>query len=558
MARMFPERLDPETKSPAERLLYRVFREQLPDDLVVFHSVSWLLREPRSGAWNGEADFVIAHPEWGILVLEVKGGSLRYDARSGRWFSGPHPIQDPVRQARRNQHDLMDKLREHPRWPNRPILFGHAVAFPDLEVGAGDLRPDLPREIVLDRSDLRDTRAWLLRVFSYWRGVHAGRGGPRPDGMAILIEVLARSWSLRPLLRSVVEEAEQQIVELTEEQFALLDCLRSERRVLIQGCAGSGKTMLALEQARRLGREGFRVLLTCYNRALADRLREAALPSGVDVLHFHSLVSRWVDRAGLRWKLDQAAGAVPEEVLFDQVFPELLAEAAARLGPEYDALIVDEGQDFNELWFTALAMLLRDPDHGIVYVFMDDNQNIYRRDPQLPWTMVRFHLPWNCRNTQPIHRQAMRFYRSDRLPRSRGPEGPEPEILYYSDEAGFHSHLRRLIHRLLVEERLPAHHLVILSAHRRGWLRTGATYGAFTLTERWPPGPREVFWTTVHRFKGLESPVVILAQLDAEAFPDLPTVAYVGMSRARSHLILLVHSGLAKIWEQAGATDPSG
>ncbi len=544
---MLPERLDPETESPAERLLYQVFQKQLPNDFVVFHAVNWLLREPHQGAWNGEADFVIVHPAHGLLVLEVKGGPIRYDARTRQWFSGPHSIRDPVKQARRNQYALMAKLGEHPRWPDRPILFGHAVAFPDVEVGDRDLGPDLPRAIVLDRLDLRNVRRWVFRVLSYWKGEHPSMGGPGSDGMAVLMDVLARSWSLRLLLRSVVEETEHQIVKLTEEQFALLDCLRAERRVLIKGCAGSGKTMLALEQARRLGQEGLRVLLTCYNRALADRLREAALPPAVDVLHFHSLVSRWVDRAGLRRKLDQAAHAVPEERLFHEVFPELLAEAAGTLGPEYDALIIDEGQDFTEVWFTALAMLLKDPDHGIVYVFMDDNQNIYRRDPQLPWTMVRFHFSWNCRNTQPIHRQAMRFYRSDHLPRARGPEGPEPERLYYASEEEFHQHLRRLIHRLVVEEQLPSSQVVILSAHRRGWLRTGARYGRFTLTERWPPGPDEIFWTTVHRFKGLESPVVILAQLDADAFPDLPTVAYVGMSRARSHLILLVHRDLSGI-----------
>lgn len=162
--------------------------------------------------------------------------------------------------------------------------------------------------------------------------------------------------------------------------------------------------------------------------------------------------------------------------------------------------------------------------------------------------MVQFHLSWNCRNTRPIHRQAMRFYRSDHPPRARGPDGPEPEFFYYASEGEFHECLRQRIHHLLVEERLLPHQVVILSAHRRGWLQTGIRYGAFTLTERWPPGPGEIFWTTVHRFKGLESPVVILAQLDAGAFPDLPTVAYVGMSRARSHLIVLAHRDLSGRW----------
>jgi len=167
---MLPERLDPETESPAERLLYQVFQKQLPNDFVVFHAVNWLLREPHQGAWNGEADFVIVHPAHGLLVLEVKGGPIRYDARTRQWFSGPHSIRDPVKQARRNQYALMAKLGEHPRWPDRPILFGHAVAFPDVEVGDRDLGPDLPRAIVLDRLDLRNVRRWVFRVLSSGKG----------------------------------------------------------------------------------------------------------------------------------------------------------------------------------------------------------------------------------------------------------------------------------------------------------------------------------------------------------------------------------------------------
>ena len=96
----------------------------------------------------------------------------------------------------------------------------------------------------------------------------------------------------------------------------------------------------------------------------------------------------------------------------------------------------------------------------------------------------------------------------------------------------------------MAEERVDNEDLVLLSSRRSGYLRSGKRYGNFVLTDRWPPASGEVFWTTVQSFKGLESPVVILAELDGKVYPDPVTVAYVGMSRARSHLIVLAYEGL--------------
>src|SRR3970040_1819751 len=102
MARMVPFPMLP-TESAAERRLYQGFLEQLDDALVVYHSVDWLLAGPR-GPIEGEADFVIAHPEHGILVIEAKGGGLAYDPKTRRWAqsgpSGTHFLdQDPFREA---------------------------------------------------------------------------------------------------------------------------------------------------------------------------------------------------------------------------------------------------------------------------------------------------------------------------------------------------------------------------------------------------------------------------------------------------------------------------
>lgn len=433
MARMFPQRLRPQTESRAEQCLYQALRDGLSDEYEVFHSVSWLARDPRTGAEDGETDFVIAHPTLGILVLEVKGGLIRYDGETGTWYSNDNQIKDPVQQARRSKHSLLAKLKELPEWSDCWITVGHAVAFPDVVVDR-DLLLDLPQELVLDRPALADLEAWVRRALGYWHG-HDRQVGGVGRGMRTLRDLLSPSWELRPLLRYVLEEEERQFIRLTEEQFALLDFLQGHRRALIVGCAGSGKTLLALEQARRLGRQGFRVLLTCFNRALADRLKQTDLPEPVDVQNFHRLVPAIVQEAGLERELKQRTSGMPESSVYDELFPEMLARAAELLGPRYDALIVDEGQDFAESWFLALATLLNDPDHAIVYVFKDDNQNLFRPAFDLPWQMpAPFSLTRNCRNTRHIHQRVIRFYRADRVPQAVGPEGRPPEVCFYKDE----------------------------------------------------------------------------------------------------------------------------
>jgi hypothetical protein len=535
---MFPQRLRVETKSEAEKRLYKAFQNRFPNDFCVFHSVRWLVRDPQSGAQDGETDFVIAHPQLGILVLEVKGGAIRYESAKDQWYSNDIPIEDPVAQARQSKHSLLAKLKGLPEWRDRWITIGHAVAFPDVVVDR-DLLPDLPEPLVLDAPALADLEGWVGNALRYWHGHDRQAGGVGEEGLRILQDILSPSWELRRSLRSQLEQEEQEILRLTEEQFAILDFLQGQRRALIVGCAGSGKTTLALEQARRLGSQGFQVLLTCFNRFLADRLGQFDFPDTVQVQNFHRLVVAWVEQAGLKDELDRYPG-VDGDTLYVQVFPDFLSRAVERLGPRYDALIVDEGQDFYEEWFLALALLLKSPDEGIVYVFKDDNQNLFRPRFALPWNLPEYYLTRNCRNTRCIHQTVVRFYRSERLPRAIGPEGTPPEIYFYKDEADLHNQIRRQVHRFLVEEHLPSQDLVLLSP-RREWFRSGKRYGNFTLTERWPPASGEIYYTTVHAFKGLESPVVILAGLEEGVRPDVTTVAYVGMSRARNRLVVLVN-----------------
>lgn len=539
---MYPQPIRPDTPSYAERELYAEFQRQLSDDFAVFHSISWQVRDTTAGVRDGEADFVIAHPDFGILIVEVKGGRIRYEGKTGRWFSNENPIKDPFKQAREGKYSLLDKLKELPYWSNRWITVGYAAAFPNVTV-KGDLRLDAPRELILDASDLTDLVAWVNQALRYLQGQRPDDHPLGKRGVEELIALLSPSWDLQPLLSTEIEQEKRELARLTEEQFIMLDFLGRHRRVAISGCAGSGKTTLAVEKGRRLAEQGFRVLLTCFNVNLAEFLGgDETLPRRLDVVNFHKLAQGLVRKANL------SHSGPREDRYFDHVLPELMMEAIDRLGTQYDAVIVDEGQDFQDNWWVPLQCLLHDPDQGIFYVFFDDNQNLYRTAQSIPLELAPFPLTRNCRNTQRIHGVVMQFYQSDQTPLAQGPLGRPVEMRTYAYVGGLKRALRRVLHRLVVEENVYPEDIVVLTPRKRErshmW-RLGPI-GNFRLTDQWSAGSGEIYCSTIHSFKGLESPVVILTEIEPYGAQDLETILYVGCSRACNHLIVLASAGLAE------------
>ena len=445
----------------------------------------------------------------------------------------------------RNKYDLLSKLREMPYWRGQRPRVEHAVAFPDVAMDV-DLGQDAPAEIVLDARDLADLKGWADRVFTYHLGEGAGDAPLEPEDMAMLIDLMAPSRRLTLPMGVALGQEERRIVELTEEQYRLLDMLRHHRRVAISGAAGTGKTMLAREQARRLAEQGFRVLFTCYNGPLAGYLEQIGLPEAVDVINYHELCREVGQEAGLSV---QQPHDVDSEEWFGERLPLILLEAADLLGPRYDAIIVDEAQDFGETYWEPLQMLLDDPDEGIMYVFYDDNQNLYRREVRLPAGLEPYPLDRNCRNTRRIHESFLPFYRSPdgHLPLAQGPEGRPVEVVYYRDERELTTLLRRTLHRLTVEEEVAPHDIVVLGMHRtRGPVAECPRLGNLQLTSQWPPQANEVYCTTINYFKGLESPVVILVDICPSQYLDVETLLYVGVSRARHHLVILAEASLPK------------
>lgn len=548
MPHMYPEVLNrDDVQSAAEYDLYHLFSQQLADDFHVYHDVAWLGRRRGRNAADGQADFIIVHPRIGVLVLEVKGGLVGYDGREG-WYSinrstgEHHAISDPFDQARDSKHLLLDKIREL-NWPGRWPTIGHAVAFPDGTVDLPELGPDAPREIILLHNNRHDLDGWIRRCMGYWG--QDGLNALGEDGVRILKEILARSWFLRePKLGEDINVESVAIAHYTDEQFQMLRLLNGRPRAAIRGCAGSGKTTIAMRKAEKLAREGFRVLLTCFNRNLANDLRrQTANRPRLKVQNFHALCQEYAAKTGFDRRPDWDDRR-PD--YFDTIMPEALLEAAVISDDfRFDAIIADEGQDFRSPWWDSLEMLLKDPKAGILYVFFDDNQLVYAHEITLPVEEMPFALTQNCRNTQYIHRAIMPYYRSDTIIRVRGPEGRPVESISFGRDnpRSLQQVLASTLARLIYTEKVASEDIVILSTGGlKGKPLAGMPVPApFQLAEDASPVPNHIHTTTIRLFKGLESPVVILIQPEADA--SFNELMYVGQSRAKHHLILLKSEG---------------
>lgn len=556
MTTPFREPLGSSTVSGAERRLYEAFARELGDDWHIFHHVAWIGKDDLGRPYDGETDFVVAHPSLGILVIEVKGGRIHFDVRSGHYISTDrndveHDIGDPFDKVTGDKHMLIAKLRSLPGWPRRRVVFGHMVAFPDAVVEPGWLRPNAPREIIIDALDLVSLEARLRAAIAFWQGEHPADTSPGRDGTETLTRLLRTAPHIRnPLLSEQARLDERAIVRLTENQYRYLRFLNGQRRAAIAGCAGSGKTFLAVEKARRLAGEGLKVLLTCYNRALADHLGETlGYRRQFDVFSFHQLCVHWTGQAGQR--LGYREDAPPE--YFNVTLPTALMEAIDRLGSQYDAIIVDEGQDFRAEWWEVLPWLLHDPTNGILYVFYDDNQRVYRDRSPIPIQTEPYVLNENCRNTQRVFDVVGRFYLGVELPTVIGPEGLPVAVIPCKDDRDALAQLRKTLHRLVNDNRFAPEEIAVLSAHgAQTSMVLGHKLGNFQLTERLPLAPGEMFATTVRRFKGLERAAIVLCEVDGQmAAEDIEALMYVGTSRAKAYLVVLMEEDAPALVRQA-------
>ncbi len=540
--------------SPAEDRVYGALRDTLDDTFTAIHSVAWQSVDDRGRAIKGEADFVIIHPRRGFLVLEVKGGRIQRDATTSRWFSTDRhgmrfKIKNPFEQASRNRRLMAELLAARLGLREPPRMSGTGVVFPDAVGDKRSLGVLAHPDFVAMADDLPSLGAWIERLFESVDGGDAAR--TLPENWASTLEALiAPSVDLPMRLGLVVHATTEASDRLTAEQFSVLDNLARTRRVLVTGSAGTGKTVLALEKARRLAGAGVHTLLTCFNRPLADHLARCTddVP-GLVVHNFHQLCYQWARRDGFNGPdPDSSEVRDPERekqlgsAYFDRTLPAAFVASLATHDERFDALVVDEAQDFSRPMQLALLKALRIRRSGYVFAFQDEGQGIFagRRG----WDhagFMEYHLTKNMRNSRNIYEVVKRLYPADDATPT-GHEGSTPEFIPVEDSAGAVREIEARVRALATADGVGLSQIAVLTAGRSelAAIAPGGRLGGFQVTQD-PNGPAGTLYVDrISRFKGLERDVVILTGLGhPPAHNRAEPLLYVGASRARSHLIVV-------------------
>lgn len=543
MATMWPRRLPREIRrNPLRSTECRVYDRldsALDERWHVFYSRPWLGLSSTGEEIDGEADFVVAHADHGFISIEVKGGEIRYDPATERWTSTDrngivHTIKNPVGQARTAKHRVLDQLKKSSHWVTRRICIRHGVMFPDTRIPDRDFGLDRPRYIFADHDQLTaDFAGWIIGRFQAREPDDSVRTTEPlgDDGIRALTKLLADPFHLRVPLGHLVQEDDQELELLTERQYCILSALRDLRRIAVRGGAGTGKTVLALEAARRAADDGGKTLLTCFNSALAAHLRSRVGP-GVDVHTFHALCGLAAARAGLR-----ASDGIDPNRLHEHVLPELLVDAADLLTTfRYDTIVVDEGQDFLRHWWPALQSVL--VEDGRLIVFYDSNQRLYQDIGNLPKDVSAHPVPLNqnLRSTDTIHNVAMRHYAGEPILPS-GVPGVPVDARIAIDPTKCREKLLEVIARLSTIERVAPDDIAILVANEAeaDALTSGGLIGRLPVAKCDNPAPGAVIVDTIRRFKGLEAQIVVVVA--SPALIGERELAYVATSRPRAHLI---------------------
>ena len=516
--------------NPAERRTWQALADHLePNDMVVSgQRVTDHLKDH-------EIDFVVGIEGAGIVCIEVKGGEVWHDGEGWRQKRGGHEHKiDPVRQAREACYALRDYVEKDPRWTQGRLRWDHIIVLPNTELPADFDLPECPRWKVVDRNELPTLvdklryvliRQELDRPLLTQEGIHqlttalSGRGLPQRDVVA------------RALANDDAADA------LTEHQAVILDATRLIHRVEVRGGAGSGKTFLAMEQARRLAQKGQRVALVCYSHGLASYLERisAAWPRRqrpAYVGEFHALGVLWGAPEGP----DESLRTEQTVQFWEHDLPLQMTELAAQLEPghRFDSIVVDEAQDFADPWWDPLLAALKDDEAGGLYVFTDEGQRVFSRHGSPPVPLVPLILDHNVRNTrqianafQPLVDHPMRFL---------GGEGPAVKFVGCSRDDAMDAGDDEV--EMLLDEGWRPEDVALLTTgtrHPEQKERQAAGNAAYW-DSFWDA--EQVFYGHVLGFKGLERRAVVLVVNEESAFERSRERLYVGLSRARDQLVV--------------------
>ncbi|MDP6962973.1 MAG: AAA family ATPase [Planctomycetota bacterium] len=526
----------------SEFAVYRALRNNLSDDWLVIYSPRWTKVQSDGRLYSCEADFLVFHPNHGMLLIEVKGGGIKYLPEADEWFTTnsageENLIKDPFEQAQGNLLSVVKTLRQQQDMATLPVTYGHAIIFTSMRDLSDLSHPQNKGGIVATANELPFIEDWIVAVLDGWKGASAETLKPTAEFAELLKNTFVPALNIQPQLGADIATERLSFQELSHEQFDLLDGLHAVPNVAVRGGAGTGKTILAMKKALNLALSGVPTLLTCYNKALAkwmaarlqttlDRSNQGWLiKSGmltISNLHNYAISKLDLDNENLDW----------------DAVPALLKERMVAEPEEFvRAIIIDEGQDFGSEWWQVIRELQVKQD-PILWVFYDPNQSIYQSEDEVAKVpdMVPFELTRNFRNTKSIHNELMPLFEGKALT-ATGPDGRPPEIIKLATGQSTIDVVSEVVKKLVGSEGIPAHEIAILTPTRKHSELFVKEIAGIKTQNSGSIELDKLIVETIFSFKGQERPVIILCEMHKQEYADVRRLRYTAISRASHHLI---------------------
>ena len=562
----------PADKCHVAELQVAEYLSELSDDWVI----RWGFYYEDNRRTTREGDFLVLGPHGGLMVLEVKSGDLNPNRGTGRW--GTASGDNPMAQLDAEAGAVVDTVNEHRA--DRPSLFVFkAIALPatNFHTELKDYH-GIPRKHIIGKNELQDFgQTWANRFAPHKRFL---------DGRSrqIFFDTYGRDVSPK-VVKHFMDESDRILARQTESKSLLLDQLSANRQFCVRGGPGSGKTWLAFELARRWaesGEHGARVLYICYNLALTDcmkRLAENAVRRGkiekgeIVVKGWEELAKEIFAKAELPFEIPEEPSKIEE--FYTETVPELLVEAArqANWAAEFDALVVDEGQDHDTAlrnepedfsgpgWWGIYFRMLKEGNRARIGVFYDSAQRPEFRSSQhfdieqlhrsLGDNPVWVNLPRTVRYPRPVFEYlksletpALKSLTDTLQQYGRLPEGPEVES-YRETAAATPDRVSEIARSWIDSNLCRPDEILILScrgSRKRSSLAEVEKIAGRQLVEYLDRRPGCISFTSANKAKGLDSRAVIL--IDFKPFEEIEDAGFqvaffIGASRARQLLAIV-------------------
>ena len=580
MAKIFPSIFpynldDPEMLKLGIQTEYEVYNKlkKFSDEFEIFCGPKFLKKNIHGDMRDGEyADFIIIHKNKGILFLECKGGNISYNPNEVRWYQNKKQLKkSPIKQANDGKLNLINflkspKYREEINIDAIPTI--HGAIFPNtpkpdnLHLGA-DIKP----EMIIWAQDYDEFEKSIINLLD----INQSTKDITDDEKRLIQRILYGDRLDNPFKEILKHGEHMQEIEFDEDQRMLYNFMFSNKRLIIRGLAGTGKTILAAKKATEESNNEKRVLVLTktvgVGRFLSLLTRSKQFKRNfLEISSIDGFVSNLARRLKMDISNPQKLEDDEKRKHFDEYLPNLCKKIfEENVDKKFDVLIVDEGQDFHKNWYEVLKQMVKDDGH--MFLFYDPLQKqisnsmaetLNENKDNYPY----FNLTANYRNSSSItnflSKLINKFYSDVNASYSKFSkfDGKKPEFIVADTFDEIVDKSKNKVLRLISEEKFNGSDIAILSDlsmkpanyNSKNSLRANLEENdleVISAREYAMPYIREgyenkITFDSIKRFKGLEKPIIILVNLDNNLDnEDKMRDIYSGLSRARGHLIIV-------------------